>query len=51
MSNKDRTDKESNDRVEKRLSDCDRTRGYRFEHYSREDVAAALHATEGSDHE
>lgn len=51
MSNKERADKESHGRVEKRLSDCDRTRGYRFEHYSSEEVAAALHATEGSDHE
>lgn len=51
MSDKDRSDKEPNDRVQKRLDDCDRTDSYRFGHYSREEVAAALHATEGSDHE
>jgi len=31
--------------------DLDRTDGHRVEHYSRADVAAANHATEGQDHE
>jgi len=37
---------------EKRLlaSKYDRTDGVRFEHYSRDGVAAANHATEGQDH-
>lgn len=37
--------------VRKDLDDLDRTHGYRTGHHSREDVAAACHATEGQDHE
>ncbi len=51
MSNTDRSNKEPTTQVQKRLKECDRTAGDRFEHYSREDVAAACHATEGMDHE
>lgn len=35
----------------KELDEIDRTAGHRTGHYSREDVAAACHATEGQDHE
>jgi len=37
--------------VRKDLDDLDRTHGHRTGHYSREDVAAACHATAGGDHE
>jgi len=37
--------------VKKDLGDTDRTNGSRTGHYSREDVLAACHATEGADHE
>lgn len=45
--------KEGNDRsrVRKDLRRRDRTDGSRSGHYSREDLAAACHATEGQDHE
>lgn len=38
-------------RVEKRLKDVDETDGDSLGHYSREDMLALCHATEGGGHE
>jgi len=48
MSNKDGSGKES---CRNLAADYDRTDGSKFDHYGRESVAAANHATEGVDHE
>ena len=48
MSNKDRSGKES---CRNLAAKYDRTDGGRYGHYDYESVAAANHATEGSDHE
>lgn len=48
MSSKDRSDKESSRNL---AADYDRTDGSKFDHYGRESVTAANHATEGADHE
>jgi len=49
--NDDETTNDDKKRIQKDLDDCDRTRGFKFEHYSHTGVAAACHATEGQSHE
>jgi putative salt-induced outer membrane protein YdiY len=51
MSNKSSNNQESTERIEKELKDCDKTSGYHFGHYSHNEVAASMHASEGQSHE